>query len=195
MVTLRARKPAAAPAQETTAKVTRTLKDKVVADKKKKAAPPKKTEEQDPAPASASFAPGSLVPSLVLKNQDDQDVDLASFKGKKVVIYFYPKADTPGCTVQGVEANNKLKALGNDEVKVFGISKDPIAALKKFHTKKSFVFDLLSDPDFKVHKAFGAYGKNRFGKMGTLRSHAVIDKDGKLEMWKRASPKDTAELI
>lgn len=126
---------------------------------------------------------GDAAPGFNLKNQDEQDVNLASFKGQKVVVYFYPAAATPGCTTQACEIRDNINSLKSAGYTVLGISPDQPGKLKKFKDKESLNFDLLSDPDNAVQQAYGAYGeKSMYGKtyMGTIRSTFVVDESGKL---------------
>jgi peroxiredoxin Q/BCP len=126
---------------------------------------------------------GTLAPEFTLTNQDGQNVSLSDHMGKNVIIYFYPAASTPGCTVQACDFRdniNSLKALG---YVVLGISPDKQSKLKTFQEKQSLNFDLLSDADSFVQKAYGAYGaKQMYGKeyMGTIRSTFVVDPAGKI---------------
>jgi len=126
---------------------------------------------------------GTLAPEFTLTNQDGQNVSLSDHMGKNVIIYFYPAASTPGCTVQACDFRdniNSLKALG---YVVLGISPDKQSKLKTFQEKQSLNFDLLSDADSFVQKAYGAFGaKQMYGKeyMGTIRSTFVVDPAGKI---------------
>jgi peroxiredoxin Q/BCP len=126
---------------------------------------------------------GDKAPSFSLLDQDGKKVSLSDFKGKKLLLYFYPKADTPGCTKQGCgirDASKELKKLG---VAAVGISPDEPSRQKKFDDKYSLGFPLLSDPDHKVARAYGAWGKkSMYGKTyeGIIRSSFVIDETGKI---------------
>jgi peroxiredoxin Q/BCP len=126
---------------------------------------------------------GDKAPSFSLSDQDGKKVSLSDFKGRKLLLYFYPKADTPGCTKQGCsirDASKELKKLG---VAAVGISPDEPAKQKKFDDKYSLGFPLLSDPDHKVARAYGAWGKkSMYGKTyeGIIRSSFVIDETGKI---------------
>jgi len=126
---------------------------------------------------------GTAAPEFTLINQDGQNVSLSDHMGKNVIIYFYPAASTPGCTVQACDFRdniNSLKALG---YVVLGISPDKQSKLKTFQEKQSLNFDLLSDADSFVQKAYGAFGaKQMYGKeyMGTIRSTFVVDPAGKI---------------
>lgn len=126
---------------------------------------------------------GDKAPAFSLLGQDGKKVSLADFKGKNLLLYFYPKADTPGCTKQGCsirDASSELKKLGMAAV---GISPDEPTKQKKFDDKYGLGFSLLSDLDHKVAKAYGAWGnKSMYGKTyeGIIRSSFVIDGKGKI---------------
>ena len=126
---------------------------------------------------------GDKAPAFSLLNQEGKKVSLSDYKGKNLLLYFYPKADTPGCTKQGCsirDASKELKKLGMAAV---GISPDEPAKQKKFDDKYGLGFPLLSDPDHKVAKAYGAWGKkSMYGKTyeGIIRSSFVIDGKGKI---------------
>ena len=124
---------------------------------------------------------GDKAPAFSLTDQNDKKVTLSDFKGKKLLLYFYPKADTPGCTKQACsvrDASGELKKLGMAAV---GISPDEPAKQKKFDDKYGLGFPLLSDPDHKIAKAYGAWGtKSMYGKEyeGIIRSSFLIDEKG-----------------
>lgn len=128
---------------------------------------------------------GNLAPALSLYNQDNVKVSLKDYKGKKnVVIYFYPKASTPGCTVQACGIRDSKAALAKLDTVVLGISPDPIKRLQNFINKQSLNFDLLSDEDHAVADKYAAWGPKKFmGKEydGILRSSFIVGKDGKLK--------------
>ncbi len=112
------------------------------------------------------------------------EVSLADFKGKQVVIYFYPRDSTPGCTVEARDFRDAAKQLAKKGAVVLGISKDSIASHCKFADKEQLNFALLSDPDGKVIDAYGAWGeKNMYGKkmMGIIRSTVIVGVDGKVK--------------
>ena len=127
---------------------------------------------------------GAKAPAFTLEDQDGTKVSLASFKGRKVVVYFYPKDDTPGCTKEACQFNENLAAFDSLGVDVVGISPDGAAAHTKFIGKYGLHFSLLSDPDKKVMEAYGAFGeKTMYGKktMGVIRSTFLIDEKGKVQ--------------
>ncbi len=124
---------------------------------------------------------GSTAPDFTLEDQNGSPVSLASYRGKKVIIYFYPAAMTPGCTTQSCDFRDNVASLGAVGYDVIGISKDAVAKLAKFAERDSLSFPLLSDESLEVHKAYGAWGeKSSYGKtiIGTLRSTFVLDEQG-----------------
>lgn len=127
---------------------------------------------------------GNLAPALSLYNQDNVKVSLKDYKGKKnVVLYFYPRASTPGCTVQACGIRDSQKELEKRDVVVFGVSPDPVAKLTKFIEKQNLNFSLLSDEDHAVADKYGCWGMKKFmGKefMGLIRTTFIIGKDGRL---------------
>jgi len=138
---------------------------------------------------------GDKAPAFSLLDQDGNKISLSDFKGKKLLLYFYPKADTPGCTKQSCsvrDASKELKKLGAAAI---GISPDQPPKQKKFDEKYNLGFPLLSDPDNKVAKAYGAWGeKSMYGKKyeGIIRSSFVIDENGKiLQASYKVKPLDT----
>ncbi|MDQ1403465.1 MAG: thioredoxin-dependent peroxiredoxin [Actinomycetota bacterium] len=140
-----------------------------------------------------ALKPGDKAPDFTLLDQAGNKVKLSDFKGRKVLVYFYPKADTPGCTAQACGLRDVLGDVG--DTAVIGISPDKPAAQAKFDTKYSLGFPLLSDLDHSVAEAYGAWGeKSMYGKkyMGIIRSAFLIDEKGKIaEAWPKISPKDT----
>ncbi len=124
---------------------------------------------------------GDVAPAFGLANQDGQMVNLKDFAGKRVVLYFYPKDDTPGCTKEACGFRDALPSFADLEAVVLGISKDSVASHKKFAEKYQLPFALLSDEDLEVCKAYGVYQlKKNFGKesWGIVRSTFLIDRDG-----------------
>lgn len=147
---------------------------------------------------TTTLAPGDPAPTFTLADQDGNDVSLADLRGHKVLVYFYPRASTPGCTTQACGLRDVLGDIG--DAQVLGISPDKPAAQKKFDEKYGLGFPLLSDPEREVAQAYGAYGeKKMYGKvsMGIIRSAFLVDEDGDLaEVWYKISPKDTpAKLL
>ncbi|MAX55543.1 MAG: thioredoxin-dependent thiol peroxidase [Alcanivoracaceae bacterium] len=127
---------------------------------------------------------GNLAPNFKLPDQDDNLVELKSFKNEHpVVIFFYPKAMTPGCTTQACGIRDTRAELEKRGVKVFGISPDPVKRLPKFIEKHDLNFSLLSDEDHAVAEKYGCWGMKKFmGKefMGLIRTTFIVGKDGKL---------------
>ena len=127
---------------------------------------------------------GNLAPVFSLQNQDGNKISLKDFRGKKnVVVYFYPKAMTPGCTTQACGLRDSNKELARRDTVVLGISPDPYPRLEKFIEKQQLNFDLLSDEDHAIAEKYGAWGLKKFmGRefMGVLRTTFIIGKDGKL---------------
>src|SRR5437868_10529545 len=129
--------------------------------------------------------PGDAAPDFTLPTADGGTASLHDYHGKRVILYFYPAAMTPGCTKQACDFRDNLDRLTDENYVVLGVSKDKPAKLAKFAEHDSLTFPLLSDPDLDVHKAYGAYGaKKLYGKevVGVIRSTFVIDADGKIEM-------------
>jgi peroxiredoxin Q/BCP len=127
---------------------------------------------------------GNLAPSFSLENQDGEKVSSKDFKGKKnIVLYFYPKAMTPGCTVQACGIRDDLKAFAKLDTVVLGVSPDAPKSLVKFRERDQLNFPLLSDSDHEVAAKYGAWGlKKLYGReyMGILRMTFIIGKDGRL---------------
>lgn len=140
---------------------------------------------------------GDKAPAFTLKDQTGKSVKLSSFKGRKVLVFFYPKADTPGCTAQACGLRDVAGEVG--DTAIVGISPDLPDKQKKFDTKHSLGFPLLSDPDHTVADAFGVWGEKKlYGKayMGIVRSAFLIDEAGKLSgVWYKVSPKDTPKNL
>ena len=136
---------------------------------------------------------GDKAPAITLKDQSGRTMKLSDFKGRKVLVYFYPKADTPGCTTQACGLRDILGQIG--DTAVVGISPDPPARQAKFDTKYGLGFPLLSDEDHKVAEAYEVWReKTNYGRkyMGIERSAFLVDEKGKLaEAWYKVSPKDT----
>jgi peroxiredoxin Q/BCP len=130
------------------------------------------------------LAPGDPAPDFTLSDADGHPVALSSFRGQRVIVYFYPAAMTPGCTTQACDFRDNLAELNGQGITVLGISPDQPAKLAKFRDKEGLTFPLLSDPDRAVLQAYGAYGEKKlYGKttVGVIRSTFVIDADGKIE--------------
>ena len=128
---------------------------------------------------------GTRAPAFALQNQDGQKVSLSDYAGKKVILYFYPAAMTPGCTKQACDFSDNLDSLTKHGYVVLGVSKDSPAKLKKFQERDHITFPLLSDESLDVHNAYATYGeKSMYGKtvQGVIRSTFVIDEAGAIEL-------------
>ncbi len=136
---------------------------------------------------------GDPAPDFALTDQDGKTVKLSGVRGRKVLVYFFPRADTPGCTTQSCGLRDVAGQIG--DTAIIGISPDKPAAQKKFDTKYGLGFSLLSDEDHAVADAYGAWGeRSMYGKkyMGIVRSAFLIDEEGRIEQaWPKISPKDT----
>jgi peroxiredoxin Q/BCP len=142
---------------------------------------------------------GQKAPEFTLPDQDGNDVSLADFRGQTVVLYFYPKADTPGCTTQACGVRDHLPDFSGAGAAVLGISPDAVSRVKKFHDGQRLNFTLLADADHAVCDAYGVWGeKSMYGKtyFGALRSTFVIDGEGTVvHVIEKASPKTHADDV
>ena len=136
---------------------------------------------------------GDQAPDFTLVSDEETTVQLSDFRGQKVVLFFYPKADTPGCTTQACGFRDNYPLIEGNGAVVLGISPDSPAKLAKWRAKMEFPYNLLSDPDHAVADAYGVWGeKKMYGKTyeGILRSHFVIDEEGRLaDVQFKVSPK------
>ena len=133
------------------------------------------------------LAPGDDAPDFSLPAADGSTVTLSQLRGQHVVVYFYPKASTPGCTTQACDFRDNLASLQGAGYTVLGVSPDKPGALADFTKDESLTYPLLSDPDHAVLDAWGAWGeKTLYGKksVGVIRSTVVVDPDGKVELAK-----------
>ena len=141
---------------------------------------------------------GDKAPDFTLRSDDGAEVSLSDFQGRKVVLYFYPKANTPGCTKQACAIRDAYPGIEAEDAVVIGISPDLQPALTKFRERYDLPFLLLSDPDHKAAEAYGAWGEKRsFGKtsVGIIRSHFGIDEEGRImEAKLKVRPMTTADL-
>ncbi len=139
---------------------------------------------------------GNKAPEFTLSDQDGKTISLKDFKGTKVLVYFYPKADTPGCTAQACSIRDFWGELKQAGVTALGISPDTVEQQKKFADKYTLNFQLLADPDHAVAEAYGVWDKkSMYGKeyFGIVRSSFLIGEDGKiLEAWYKVKPEETA---
>ena len=135
------------------------------------------------AEASAILETGTSAPAFTLLDQEENKVSLKDFKGKNVVLYFYPKALTPGCTVQACGIRDTLAVFKKANTVVLGVSPDPVALLAKFTVAKDLNFTLLSDPEHKIADKYGVWGPKKFmgrSYTGILRTTFIIDGKGKI---------------
>ncbi len=136
-------------------------------------------------PVTPRLEVGDVAPAFTLSDADGNTVKLSDFKGRKVIVYFYPAASTPGCTKQACDFRDSLTELNEAGLDVVGISPDKPAKLAKFRDKEGLTFPLLSDPDREVLTSWGAFGeKTMYGKtvQGVIRSTFVVDESGKIEV-------------
>jgi thioredoxin-dependent peroxiredoxin len=138
------------------------------------------------------LAPGDRAPDFELPSSGGKEVRLSSLKGKQVVLYFYPKDDTPGCTIEACSFRDNLPKFGKLDAVVLGVSKDSLDSHAKFIDKYSLNFTLLSDEDLKAHRLYDTWKeKVNYGKMymGTERSTFVIGADGRIKkIFRKVSP-------
>lgn len=135
--------------------------------------------------ANNRLAVGDVAPDFTLLDADGTEVSLRDYRGRRVIVYFYPAASTPGCTKQACDFRDNLGELDGSGLAVVGISPDKPAKLAKFRDTEGLTFPLLSDPEKTTLEAWGAYGeKTMYGKKvrGVIRSTFVVDEDGKIEV-------------
>jgi peroxiredoxin Q/BCP len=133
----------------------------------------------------SKLEPGDTAPAFTLPDANGNDVSLADYAGKKVIVYFYPAASTPGCTKQACDFRDSLAELNGEGLEVIGISPDKPAKLAKFRDKEELTFPLLSDEEKTTLQAWGAFGeKKNYGKVyqGVIRSTFLVDEAGKIEV-------------
>lgn len=142
---------------------------------------------------------GSLAPNFTLPDQDNNEVTLSDFLGKKVLVYFYPRASTPGCTTQACALRDSKDELADLNVVVLGISPDTPKKLTNFITKQSLNFTLLGDEDHSVCESFGVWQLKKFmgrENMGVVRTSFLIDEEGKLQhIFNKFKTKDHHEVV
>lgn len=142
---------------------------------------------------------GDAAPDFTLRDQDGEPVTLSKLKGETVVVYFYPRADTPGCTTQACGVRDRSSEYRKAGARVIGISPDEVEAIAKFAGKYDLGFTLLADPDHAVAEAYGAWGeKSMYGKkyMGVLRSTFIVGPDGKIaKVFPKVQPKKHDNLV
>jgi peroxiredoxin Q/BCP len=141
------------------------------------------------------LALGDIVPAFELTDQHGQTVRLRDFRGRRLLVYFYPKADTPGCTTQSCDLRDHRQDLAGLDVAVVGISPDAVARQLAFDEKFGLGFPLLADTDHAVAEAWGAWGeRSMYGKtyMGIIRSSFLVDARGRIEQaWYKVKPAET----
>lgn len=142
---------------------------------------------------------GTKTPEIVLNDKDGNEVKLSDFKGQRVVVYFYPRDNTPGCTRQACAFRNEFAEYKKLGIQVMGISKDSEASHQRFAEKNELPFVLLADPELKAIKDYDVWQeKKMYGKvsMGVVRSTYLIGEDGMIEkVWKKAKPDTNAKEI
>ena len=131
------------------------------------------------------LSPGDAAPDFTLPDAHGEPVVLAGLRGSKVILYFYPRAETPGCTTQACDFRDNMASFGAEGYRVFGISPDAPATLERFARNEGLGFPLLSDEDHAVAEAYGAWGeKKNYGKVyeGLIRSTVVLDEQGTVSL-------------
>ncbi len=143
--------------------------------------------------------PGDAAPDFELPDQDGRAVKLADFKGQRVVLYFYPKADTPGCTTQACGVRDHQAAYVTAGAVVLGLSPDSVAKVKKFHEKHALGFALLADEDHAVAESYGVWvEKSMYGRkyFGNERTTFIVDPDGRVaEVLRKVKPAEHDERV
>jgi peroxiredoxin Q/BCP len=149
--------------------------------------------------AAGSLQPGDVAPDFTLPDQDGQPVALAALRGRPVVLYFYPKADTPGCTTQACGVRDHKADYSQSGAVVLGVSPDPVKEIAKFDQKYDLGFPLLADEDHSVAEAYGVWvEKSMPGRtyMGNERTTFVINPDGTIkEVFRKVKPAEHDELV
>jgi thioredoxin-dependent peroxiredoxin len=143
--------------------------------------------------------PGDIAPDFTLSDQHGDAVTLSELRGRPVVLYFYPKADTPGCTTQACGVRDRRAEYGRAGAVVLGVSRDPVERVRAFDEKYGLGFPLLSDPDHAVAEAYGTWGEKRmYGRkhMGVQRATFVIDRDGRVaHVIPKANPQTHDDVV
>ena len=142
---------------------------------------------------------GTEAPDFTLPNQDGEDVTLSSLRGGPVVLYFYPKADTPGCTKEAIDFNALRRAFAKAETDIVGVSADPVRAQERFRDKHDLAIPLASDEEKKMLTAYGVWGeKSMYGRkfMGIRRTTLLIGRDGRVaQVWDNVKVPGHAEAV
>ena len=145
------------------------------------------------------LAAGDQAPDFTLPDQSGEPVTLSDLRGQTVVVYFYPRADTPGCTTQACGVRDHAADYDEIDARVIGISPDPVTAVRKFADKYDLGFTLLADEDHAVADAYGTWGeKSMYGKtyMGVQRATFIIDADGRIaKVFPKVSPKTHDDAV
>lgn len=140
----------------------------------------------------ARLEPGDTAPPFELADQHERRVSLADLRGRKVLVYFYPEADTPGCTTQSCSLRDHRQDLAGIGTEVIGISPDMPDKQLAFDRKYGLGFPLLSDPSHEVAEAWSAWGEKKRGGIGIIRSSFLVDEEGRIERaWYGVTPQDT----
>lgn len=179
-------------------KSSRTAKKTTVKKTKKKTVA-KKSSTKTPSAATSHSLIGKHAPSLTLHSTDGQSVSLASLKGKNVVLYFYPKDSTPGCTIEGRDFRDRHALFQKLNTVVLGVSRDSLASHQRFRDKEQFNFHLLSDSEERACQAFDVIKmKNMYGKMvrGIERSTFLINQQGIIQQeWRKVKVDGHADAV
>src|SRR5712691_10627797 len=142
---------------------------------------------------------GSVAPDFTAKNTDDETVRLKELRGQKVVLYFYPKDDTPGCTKEACSFRDAFSDFKKRGIEVLGVSVDSEASHKKFAAKYKLPFTLLADPNHSISDAYGVYGEKKFmGRtyMGVKRTTFLVDEKGKIKkVFEKVKPEEHAREV
>ncbi len=142
---------------------------------------------------------GQMAPDFTLPSDDGSEVSLSALRGKKVILYFYPKDSTPGCTTQACDLRDAMARIENQGAVVLGVSPDSIVSHEKFKTKYDLNYPLLSDGEYEVAEAYGVWKeKSMYGKKfwGVERSTFIIDEEGRVqEAWRKVKPKGHTEIL
>jgi peroxiredoxin Q/BCP len=145
------------------------------------------------------LAEGDLAPDFTLPDQNGQPLALSDLRGQRIVLYFYPRADTPGCTAQACGVRDHATDYDDIDARVIGVSPDPVAAVRKFADKYDLGFTLLADSDHAVADAYGTWGEKRmYGKtyMGVQRATFIIDPEGRIaKVFPKVSPKTHDDVV
>ncbi|NIN52849.1 MAG: thioredoxin-dependent thiol peroxidase [Nitrososphaeria archaeon] len=141
---------------------------------------------------------GDEAPNFILKADDGRETSLTDYRGKRVVLYFYPKDGTPGCTREAIEFRDLMKEFDEEDIVIVGVSKDSVESHKKFKTKHNLPFTLLSDPEGKVLDLYGVWKKKSlYGRtfMGTERTTFLIDEKGIVQkIYRKVKVKGHAQI-